>query len=403
MTLSEKAKETFAKLGSQNLLIGIPSYNNKETIGFVIEQAVKGAKNFNKDLKIVVFNSDGGSTDGTPMEVERVGKKLDVPIFSFPYEGIKGKGSSLFAIIEAGVIMDVDALIFLDSDLRSIREWWVELFLDSILNKGYDYLTPYYIRHKYDGTITNNLVYPLIYGLFGSDIRQPIGGDFGLSGKITSYYAGKIKNISTESIFKFGIDIYLTTEAIAGGFNIGQVLLGAKIHDVKDPGKTLAPMFSQVTGTLFAQIWKYEKFWKKTNKRTEIPVLGEPTEIEIEEIVVNTDILFEKFKDGIKNYETIYKHVLGEKNYNKLKDLKDKEKYYISPVFWSHIIYDYLRTFKEKGESIIPSLLPLYFGKILSFVNETISMDTKDAEKLILEQGEVFLKERSYLFEGITN
>lgn len=100
MTLSEKAKETFAKLGSQNLLIGIPSYNNKETIGFVIEQAVKGAKNFNKDLKIVVFNSDGGSTDGTPMEVEKVGKKLDAPIFSFPYEGIKGKGSSLFAIIE---------------------------------------------------------------------------------------------------------------------------------------------------------------------------------------------------------------------------------------------------------------------------------------------------------------
>ncbi len=397
MSLSDEGKRKFLELGDADILIGIPSYNNRDTIGFVIKEAVAGAKSFDKNLKIVVFNSDGGSDDGTPEEVQRIGEELDVPVVSLPYKGISGKGSSLFAIIEAGVILDVDALIFLDSDLRSIRGWWVELFLDAIYNKGYDYLTPYYIRHKYDGTITNNIVYPIIKGLFGLDIRQPIGGDFGLSGKIVSYYAGRIISVPTENVFRFGIDIYLTTEAIAGGFNIGQVFLGAKIHDVKDPGKTLAPMFTQVTGTLFTQILKYEKLWKEKKEIKPVKIEGSPFDVETEDIVVDTDVLIEKFRKGLNDYEDIYKEILLDENYNILKTLTKKDRFHISPTLWSHIIYDYIWAFRKKGEEIIESLLPLYFGKVLSFVIQTKDMHTNDAEKLIIEQSDIFWKERDYL------
>ena len=397
MSLSNEGKRKFLELEGADILIGIPSYNNRDTIGFVIKEAVKGVKAFSKDLKVVVFNSDGGSKDGTPDEVKRVGEELDVPVISLPYEGIPGKGSSLFAIIEAGVILDVDALIFLDSDLRSVRGWWVELFLDAIYNKGYDYLTPFYIRHKYDGTITNNIVYPIVKGLFGLDIRQPIGGDFGLSGKIVSYYAGRIISVPTENVFRFGIDIYLTTEAIAGGFNIGQVFLGAKIHDVKDPGKTLAPMFTQVTGTLFTQILKYEKLWRERKKIVPVKIEGNPFDVETEDIVVDTDILFEKFTNGLNTYKDAYLTILKRENYDAISNLKTKENFHISPTLWSHIIYDYIAAFGEKGENIIETLLPLYFGKILSFINQTKDMHTNDAEKLIIEQSDIFWKERDYL------
>ncbi len=397
MNLSVEGKKIFTNIGKADVLIGIPSYNNRDTIGFVIKEAIKGAKNFNKDLKVVVFNSDGGSKDGTPKEVEKVGKEMGVPTFSLPYEGIPGKGSSLFAIIEAGVILDVDTLIFLDSDLRSIRGWWVELFLDAIYNKGYDYLTPYYIRHKYDGTITNNIVYPIVKGLFGLDIRQPIGGDFGLSGRIVSHYAGRIINVPTENVFRFGIDIYLTTEAIVGGFNIGQVFLGAKIHDVKDPGKTLAPMFTQVTSTLFSQILKYKKLWEKKREIEKVKIEGNPFEVETEDIAVDTDILFEKFTKGLSTYKDAYLTILKKENYDAIYNLKDKEDFYISPILWSHIIYDYIAAFGEKGENIIETLLPLYFGKVLSFVDQTKDMHTNDAEKLIIEQSDIFWKERDYL------
>ncbi len=401
MALSDIGKKIFADLEKAHVLIGIPSYNNKDTIGFVIKEAVKGIKAFDKDLKAIVFNADGGSTDGTPDEVKRVGESLDIPVITLPYEGIPGKGSALFAIIEAGVILDVEALIFLDSDLRSVRGWWIELFLNSILNKGYDYLTPYYIRHKYDGTITNNIVYPIVKGIFGIDIRQPIGGDFGLSGRLTSYYAGKIISIPTEDAFRFGIDIYLTTEAITGGFKIGQVQLGAKIHDVKDPGKTLAPMFVQVTNTLFTQIKRYENKWRDIESWKKVDIEGNTIDIEPEDINVDTDVLFKKFQNGLTEYADIYKDILTEENYNTIYSFKEKERLYIPSITWAHIIYDYVAAFYKRKKEIIETLLPLYFGKILSFVNETSNMNTKEAEILILKQAEKFWEERKYLLDLI--
>ena len=50
---------------------------------------------------------------------------------------------------------------------------------------------------------------------------------------------------------RFGIDIWMTTEAIANNFKVCQTFLGAKIHDPKDPGADLADMLLQVIVSLF--------------------------------------------------------------------------------------------------------------------------------------------------------
>ena len=42
----------------------------------------------------------------------------------------------------------------------------------------------------------------------------------------------------------------MTTSALTGGFAVCQTRLGAKIHDPKDPGADLGPMFRQVVGTI---------------------------------------------------------------------------------------------------------------------------------------------------------
>ena len=109
-------------------------------------------------------------------------------------------------------------------------------------------MAPLYARYKYDGTITNTVTYPLTRALYGHRIRQPIGGDFGVSGDLVRHYLEL--DDWTEDISKFGIDIWMTTSALAGGFAVCQTRLGAKIHDPKDPGSDLGPMFRQVVGTI---------------------------------------------------------------------------------------------------------------------------------------------------------
>src|SRR6185503_15400345 len=141
------------------------------------------------------------------------------------------------------------ACAVVDADLRSITPEWVQLLIGPILEQDYDYVAPFYLRHKYDGTITNNIVYPLTRALYGQRVRQPIGGDFGISGRLAAHYL--TKDVWHTDVARFGIDIWMTTTAIAERYRICQSFLGAKIHDAKDPGSDLSAMLTQVVGAVF--------------------------------------------------------------------------------------------------------------------------------------------------------
>ncbi|RKX54398.1 MAG: glycosyltransferase, partial [Thermotoga sp.] len=206
-------KEVLKKLEGKrvSILVGIPSYNNAETISHVAKTASEGiVKYFNGDGLIV--NSDGDSSDGT-REVF-MSTETDVEKYSFVYEGIPGKGSAIKAIFEVAKIVDADAVVLLDADLRSVQPWWVERLAKPILDGKASYVAPHYLRHKYDGTITNNVCYPLTSALYGKKIRQPIGGDFGISGELVSIYLSKPESVWKSDVARFGIDIWMTTIAV---------------------------------------------------------------------------------------------------------------------------------------------------------------------------------------------
>jgi hypothetical protein len=99
------------------------------------------------------------------------------------------------------------------------------LLIRPILFGGYDFVAPYYQRHKYDGTITNSIVYPLTRMLYGLSVRQPIGGEFGVSARLIGRYL-ECEDWETD-VARFGIDIWMTTIAIAEGFRVCQSFLGA--------------------------------------------------------------------------------------------------------------------------------------------------------------------------------
>jgi len=157
--------------------------------------------------------------------------------------------------------------------LRSITPEWIYRLAKPI-EEGYDFVAPLYIRHKWDGTITNNIAYPMTVSLYGKNIRQPIGGDFGVGRKLMEVYL-EDEDVWKTHVARFGVDIFLTTTAIARGFRIIQAALGMKIHDPKDPAASLGPMFNQVVGTLFMLMEKYEAIWRDVKTIEPVPVFGE--------------------------------------------------------------------------------------------------------------------------------
>ena len=261
--LPEALAEEVKRLGPADIMVGIPSFKNAATIGHVTRAAQAGLVQYFPDSKPVLVNADAGSPDGTgrvvvetqpPDYVERIllvrpRNRLQRMSLTYPeVDGVGGKGAALRTIFQIADALGVEALVVVDSDLRSIVPEWIELLAGPILKGGFDYVTPQYQRYKYDGTITNTVTYPLTRALYGLRIRQPIGGDFGVSGDLVKHYLEQ--DDWTPDISKFGIDIWMTTKAITGGFAVSQTRLGAKIHDPKDPGADLGPMFSQVVSTM---------------------------------------------------------------------------------------------------------------------------------------------------------
>lgn len=401
--LREEVREQIAKIGHADIVVGIPSYNNARTIGHVVRAVQAGLAKYFPEQRAVIVNSDGGSSDGT-MDVVRAASIEDYraillhhrvePISKiiFPYAGIPGKGSAFRDIFAIAAALDAQACVVVDSDLRSIAPEWIELLVKPVLAGGFDYVAPLYHRHKFDGTITNSIVYPLTRALYGKRVRQPIGGDFGFSGKLARFYLGK--DVWETDVARFGIDIWMTTTAIANGFNVTQSFLGAKIHDAKDPGADLSSMLYQVVSATFDLMENYAEVWKPIRGSEPVPAFGFEYTVGLEHINVDTARMLSRFREGLANLRGIWLDILGAGDFReveRLGELADGE--FIFPLnLWTRIVYDYALAFRRRtlpAEHLIKSLTPLYIGKTASFVLAAGPMDAAEAEaeieKLCLE------------------
>lgn len=385
------------EIGNADILVGIPSYNNARSIGHVVRAVQAGLAKYFPEKKTILVNSDGGSKDGTMDVVHNTtiddfhSILLSHRVESFskmaiPYHGIPGKGSAFRTIFEIAQALNVKACAVVDSDLRSITPEWVELLITPVIRDGYDYVAPLYHRHKYDGTITNSIVYPLTRALYGKNVRQPIGGDFGFSGKLARFYL--TKDVWETDVARYGIDIWMTTTAIANDFRICQSFLGAKIHDAKDPGADLSAMLYQVVGATFDLMEEYRYMWKEVFINEIVPVFGFTYEVGLEPVSVNIQRMIDKFALGANELEDLWKAILPVGTLRFLKKLAQAtpKRFHMPDEMWVDTIYNFAlaahRNLLNK-EHLLKSLTPLYIGRTASFVIEAWDSSGPEVEEKI--------------------
>jgi glycosyltransferase involved in cell wall biosynthesis len=414
MILRKEVQERIGEIEEADILVGIPSYNNARTVGHVVRAVKAGFAKYFPDKKCVLVNSDGGSTDGT-MDVVQQATIEDFrsilihhrvgPLFKIttPYHGIPGKGSAFRTIFEIAKALNVRACAVVDSDLRSITLEWIELLIKPILEEGFDYVAPLYHRHKYDGTITNSIVYPLTRALYGKRVRQPIGGDFGFSGELAKFYL--TKDVWETDVARYGIDIWMTTTAIANNFNICQSFLGAKIHDPKDPGADLSTMLYQVVSAAFDLMETYPEVWKAVKGSEPLPTRGFQYAVGLEPVSVNVDRMIEKFKLGAHELCPLWEAFLHGDVLDFLcaSEKLSKEEFRMPDNIWAEIIYSFALAYHKKiinSEHLLKSLTPLYIGRVASFVMETWESGAEDVEDRIEKLCITFEKRKDFLLNS---
>jgi hypothetical protein len=442
--LTPAIRDEIARLGRADIMVGIPSFRNAATIGHVVRAAQAGLVQYFPDLRPVVVNSDAASPDGTgrvvvetepPEYVERIllvrpTNRLSRVSITYPeVDGSGGKGAALRTIFEIAAALEVQALVVVDSDLRSILPEWIELLAGPILKGGYDFVAPLYSRHKHDGTITNTVTYPLTRALYGLRIRQPIGGDFGVSGDLVRYYLAA--DGWTPDVSKFGIDVWMTTNALAGGFAVCQARLGAKVHDPKDPGADLGPMFRQVVGTALRLAVANADRWREVRGSHDVPAYGFERHGDPPPLEVNVLRLLSEFHAASLTMDATWREMLAPGTSSEVLALAAEAGAVAAAIrdrlaldgpgagtpttaamaeaaaafmfpddLWARIVFDLIVAARDAPAAIdarVAALVPVYFGRVASLVVENRDLSTERAEDHVERQAREFERLKPYL------
>lgn len=371
------------------IAVGLPSYQEADNIGFVTKQVDRGLtilKSFFKQIEdCAIFNIDNGSTDGTQEIFKKT--KTAWQKYCIKTKGLPGKGKNLFAFFNEMREKYFDVILTFDSDLRSIEPEWIVKFTEPFIKGKCDLVLPIYERNRFEGSTTNHFAYPLIYTFFGKDIRQPIAGDIALSRRFVDNILNKKAPKETK---KYGIDIFITIEAIMFHGSIKQIKLGQKIHKPSFP--KLKTMFPQIASSALDLI--------RTINLNNLPL----AEGQDNTICINQDVhflhrkqaeaLLKKQKIGlISKLNSIY--WLGEIKEKISKNLNGNN-FYFDQNIWAEILSSWLSFFinhqNEDSFKYANQLLPFFILRTVNFWTKIINYKPQEVESEIRSQAQLIRK-----------
>ncbi len=383
--LPEDTRERLGALGAADLLVGIATHNDAGTVAGLIEAVTAGLAKAYPDARAVLVNSDGGSQDDTPRLVEEAAGP-HVPVLRvrhtpsslqsrvLPYHGVPGRERAWRTVFAVAAALGARACLVVDGDLRSLTPDWIGALLRPVLEEHLDLIVPLYRRHKYEGSLTASLLYPLTRALYGQRVRPAVGGAFGLSGRFLR--AALAKDLWEQDVARAGLDLWLTTMAAAEGFALGHVPLGAKVHAAKGAEPDLSATVVQVVGTVFRLMEDYEAVWPGIGGSAPVPCFGAAPEVSREAPPVNVGRLVGAFQQGLRDLLPVWEIILAADTLAALLTLGglEPDEFRFPIDLWGQVVYDFALAAHHRAlhrEHLLKSLTPLYLGWTASLILET--------------------------------
>lgn len=345
------------------IAIGIPTYNEAKNISKLTHLIDSVATKMGLD--IVIINADNNSPDNTATifsSVKTSNKKISVVTNEV------GKGFNIKAIIDiVNNLENCKGCILIDGDITSFSEAWLRKFTEPLMNKV-DFVVPNYSRSFQEGNTTNHFVYPLIsYHTKGNCPRQPIAGDFGLSKKFINFLVTSV--YWHEYCYGYGIDIFLTLQALYNNFQIEAINLDKKEHNpsfekMVDMFAEVASSYYETSKIIFENKNENGVFHTKLNKFSNTSILFSPKNFLKKGAILKRK---EEANKILAFTETII---------NVKKDIE------INSLVWARILLAHEESIGLIDSQLIAkSILPYYLLRVVDYLKN--SPNEKEAEKNI--------------------
>jgi glucosylglycerate synthase len=406
---SQNSQREVAPVDTADIVLGVLSYNNAATIAQVIHNAAQGlAESFPANRSVLV-HADGGSKDGTAELALRAAPDRNglvqvaypvypVHLLSPDYHGIPGKGNAVRAVFEIAHKLEAKACAVVDADICELTPQWTEALARPVFEGSFDLVTPHYLRHKYDGTVINGIVYPLVRALYGKRVRQPIGADFGYSAKLVTHLM--LVPWDPEATGA-GVDAWITMQSIAGGFKLAQAALGRRVQNQSGPPPQLSTALAQVLGSLFTEIQRTAPVWQRARTSEAVPILGSNLHKAPEPPVIDVQPLIDSFRLGFQNLREIWSEVLPPATLLDLKKLASQPDatFRFTDSTWARTVYDFALAHRMRvmdSNHLLQAITPLYLGWVASYVLQVRNASAMEVEQCIEALCRTFETQKGY-------
>jgi hypothetical protein len=380
-------------VGEVDILVGLPTHNNAKTIGSIVHTIQSGLlRGFPRERSVIV-NVDGGSRDGTPELVTGVSID-DVRPSSNPYAlrtlhsistryaSSPASGIALRTILAAAELLRAKACVMLSPESANIEPEWLSKLLRPIYDDGFDLVTPTYRRHKFEGLLITNLLYPMIRAFYGLRIREAYSPEFGFSGHLGSQFLGQ--NVWNDGTEGSGVELRFTLAAITGRYLICQSFLGEKDH-IERSAADLVPVLRQTVGTLFTALEADFPVWSAVAGSQPPPTTGADHEVLLEPLRVNRKRLREMFSTGVAELESVFQSILSSSTLTELQRIArlGEEEFHYPAELWVRTVYEFAASYRKSvisRDHIVQALAPLFRGRVCTFLLENRNASADQVE-----------------------
>ena len=399
-------------VGEVDILVGVPTYNDAATVGQVVQAIRAGLLQYFPRQRAVIINADGGSKDAT-QDLVRAASISDLQpgsnlqtlrtlhCISTHYPGGPASGKALHTILAAADLLRATSCVVVSADSTNFKTESVVSLLQPVCRDTFDLVTPVYERHKFDGLLVRNLVYPMTRALYSRRVREPYAPDFAFSGRLASYFLGQ--DIWAQEVVRDGAELDLTISAISGGFRLAQSFLGAKSR-AEHAATDLVPAMRRTAGVLFWSLEQNFSGWSTNVGSEPVPSIGPEPEVSLEPLRVNRKRLYEMFARGVADLAPVLKSILSDQTFAELERTAalPEENFYYSNELWVRTVYEFAASYHKtviSRDHIVQALVPLYRGKTHTFLVENRDASGAEVESNVEALCLAFEEMKPYLLE----
>src|ERR1700722_1483758 len=272
--ISQPELEQIERVGGADLVIGIFDLEHQEDGSTAVAMTRDALAELSTPLRAIVICNNG--THGPAEAAPEVTGDDHSPIVSFcslplpgsaetPQQSISNAYRQVFAI---GSKLGVRACGVIASRDHNVTRQWISRLVQPVLDLGFDLVAPCYTRHKMEGLLNRSVLSPLHRALYGEQLQNPLGPDFGLSGKLLRQVlkpdSGRRNGTERNALAS------IASAAACGNFQVCESHLGARTQRPTD-WENLSSLLAEVLGAMFLEMEGRAAHWQSVRGSKQLP------------------------------------------------------------------------------------------------------------------------------------